>query len=167
VTSPPLQLARSDARFLNLDHGAYLEALEGSRVLVSSPGLHATQEALARRIPCLLLPSQNLSQALALRKLDQAGASFAVDWDTIYGLTGLSASDEGRSCQRIADCIYRFERDAAARGRLIRHISDRLAPDRLGRIASAQAAFLEPFRDKQGPQKVAAYVRHLVSPRGM
>jgi hypothetical protein len=74
------------------------------------------QEALARRIPCLLLPSQNLSQVLVHDKLDRAGAASALDWDGIYGFVGLSAHDERRSCLRIADCIRRFQRDMFAQG---------------------------------------------------
>src|SRR2546427_436434 len=53
-----VRLARSDVRFPNLSHAQYLEGLERSRLLVSSPGLHPTQGALARGIPCLFFPSQ-------------------------------------------------------------------------------------------------------------
>jgi hypothetical protein len=165
VDSALSPLARSDVRFVNLSHAEYLEELERSRFLVSSPGLHATQEALVRGIPCLLLPSQNLSQALALRKLQRAGATSALDWDVIYGLNGLSAADERRSCQRIADCIRRFELDALARARVISHLAAQFGPGCLERIAAAQAAFFEPYRGAHGPERVATYVRHLVSPR--
>jgi hypothetical protein len=159
-----LRLARRDVRFVSLSQAEYLQKLDQSRLLVSSPGLHATQEALARGIPCLLLPSQNLSQVLALRKLNTAGAAFALDWDSIYGLTGLGAHDEARSCQRIAECISRFQGDIPARGRLIWHLTARLAPHHLDRLAACQAAFFDPYRVGAGPQRVAAYVRHLVSP---
>jgi hypothetical protein len=165
VDSGPPRLVRSDVRFVSLSQRDYLRELERCRLLVSSPGLHATQEALARGIPCLLLPSQNLSQVLALRKLAVAGAAFALDWDAIYGLTGLSATDEHRACQRIADCIRQFEHDVLARARVVRHLVVHLAPDRLERIAAAQAAFFEPYRGGHGPQQVADYIRHLVSPR--
>jgi hypothetical protein len=164
VDSARISLPRSDVRFVNLSHRGYLDELERSRFLVSSPGLHATQEALARGIPCLLLPSQNLSQVLALRKLNRAGAGFALDWDAIYGLAGLSAADEGRSCQRIADCIRRFERDVVARAQVVRHLAAQLDPCCLERIVAAQAAFFEPYRGAHGPERVAGYVRHLVSP---
>jgi hypothetical protein len=158
-----VRLTRADARFVNLSHAEYLSKLEGCRFLVSSPGLSATQEAFARGIPCLLLPSQNLSQTLSLRVMDRAGAAFATDWDAIYGLSGLTALDERGSCQKIADCIHRFEVDPIARAGLVAHLAAQLAPDRLERIASAQASFFQPYRAGQGPQRVAAYVRHLVS----
>jgi hypothetical protein len=164
VDTAPVRLVRSDVRFVNLSQRGYLEELERSRFLVSSPGLHATQEALVRRIPCLLLPSQNLSQALALRKLQRAGAAFALDWDAIYRLTGLSAADESRSCQLIANCIRRFEGDVLARARVVRHLMGQLGSDRLERVAAAQAAFFEPYRGAHGSQRVAAYVRRLVNP---
>jgi hypothetical protein len=159
-----VRLTRPDARFVNLGHAEYLRKLEDCRFLVSSPGLSATQEAFARAIPCLLLPSQNLSQTLSLRVMDRAGAAFATDWDAIYGLSGLTALDERGSCQKIADCIHRFEADPTARAGLVAHLAAQLAPDRLEGIASAQAAFFQPYRAGPGPQRVAAYVRHLVSP---
>jgi hypothetical protein len=163
VDSAPLRLARRDVRFVNLSQAEYLRELERSRFLISSPGLHATQEALVRGIPCVLLPSQNLSQVLALGKLNRAGAAFALDWDTIYDLGGLSTRDERSSCLRIANCIRRFQRDVLARGRLIWHLTAQLSPDRLNRLAAAQAAFFEPYRGEFGPNRVAAYIRHLVS----
>jgi hypothetical protein len=162
LDSARLRLARDDVRFVSLSQTEYLGELEHSRCLISSPGLHATQEAVARGIPCLLLPSQNLSQALAVRKLHRAGAAFALDWDAIYGLTGLSAQHEARSCQRIAACIHRFQADALGRAMVVRHLAARLAPGRLEHIAAAQAAFFRPGRCTDGPQRVASYVRHLV-----
>jgi hypothetical protein len=164
LDSASLRLARRDVRFVDLSQAEYLRELERSRFLVSSPGLHATQEALVRRIPCLLLPSQNLSQVLALRKLRDARAAFALDWDTIYDLDGLSAGNERSSCLRIANCIGRFQGDVLARGRLIWHLTAQLAPNELDRLASAQAAFFDPYRGEFGPQRVAAYIRHLVGP---
>jgi hypothetical protein len=161
-----VRLTRPDARFVDLSHPEYLRKLAGCRLLVSSPGLSATQEAFATSVPCLLLPSQNLSQTLSLQAMDRARAAFALDWDAIYGLTGLTAQDERGSCQRIADCIHRFEADPTARTRLAGHLAARLAPDCLEHIASAQAAFFRPHRAEHGPQRVAAYVRHLVSPAG-
>jgi hypothetical protein len=160
----PLRIARRDVRFVNLSQAEYLRELERSRFLVSSPGLHAMQEALARGIPCLLLPSQNLSQVLALRKLKKAEAAFALDWDVIYSLDRLTATDERSSCLQIANCIGRFQRDVVAQRRLIRHLTAQLAPDELDRLAAAQAAFFEPYRDEDGPKQVAAYIRHLVGP---
>jgi hypothetical protein len=162
-----VRLTRPDARFINLSHAEYLRKLDGCRLVVSSPGLSATQEAFARGIPCLLLPSQNLSQTLSLQVIRRARAAFALDWDAIYGLTGLIAQDERGSCQRIADCIHRFEADTIARERLVGHLAAQLAPDRLARIASAQGAFFLAYRGEHGPQRVAAYVRHLVSPRAL
>jgi hypothetical protein len=159
-----LRLARDDVRFVSLSQADYLKELERSRCVISSPGLHATQEACLRGIPCLLLPSQNFSQALLLHMLHRAGAAFAMDWDAIYDVTGLSAENEAIACWRIADGIRRFERDDVARARLVGHRRARLAPDYLERIAAAQAAFFEPYRSEDGPETVAAYLRHLVSP---
>jgi hypothetical protein len=159
-----IRLTRPDVRFINFSHAEYLRKLEDCRLLVSSPGLSATQEAFARGIPCLLLPAQNLSQTLSLQVMHRARAAFAMDWDAIYGLSSLTAEDERGSCQRIADCIHRFEADRIARARLVGHLAARLTPHRLERIASAQASFFQPYRAGHGPQRVAAYVRHLVSP---
>src|SRR5207237_3961288 len=122
-------------------------------------------EALSRGIPCLLLPSQNLSQVLALEKLDAGRAAFALDWRAIYGLNGLSAADERRSCRRIGDCIELFQEDPSARTRLVAHLRSRLSSEQLRRISGAQSRFFERYRDGSGPQDVASYIRHLVSPR--
>jgi hypothetical protein len=159
-----LHVARSDVRFVNLSHAEYLTQLEHSRFLISSPGLSATHEAFGRGIPCLLLPSQNLSQILTVQILERAGAAFSLDWDAMYGLTGLTAKDQPRACLRIAECIDRFRRDGLARGRLVRHLKAQLAPDNLERIAATQAAFFEPNQGRHGAHEVADYVRHLVSP---
>jgi hypothetical protein len=165
VDSVRFELARSDVQFINYSHGQYLEELDRSRVLVSSPGLHGIQEALARHIPCLLLPSQNLSQVLTLRRLRKAGATFALDWDVIYDLADLSATDEHRSCQLIANCIREFAHDVLAQARLVGHLVVQLRRDSLERIASAQAAFFDRHRTEDGPKQVAAYIQHLVRPR--
>jgi hypothetical protein len=162
----PLHLARRDVRFVNLSQAEYLRELDRSRLLVSSPGLHAIQEALARRLPCLLLPSQNLSQVLTLRRLNYARAASALDWDSIYGLTGLTATDEGGSCRRIADCISQFRIDIPARARLVWHLTAQLGPDSLDCLTAAQAAFFEPYRGEFGSSRIAAYIRHLVNPAG-
>jgi hypothetical protein len=47
---------------------------------------------------------------------------------------------------------------------VVRHLRDRLARERLERIAAAQAGFFEPYRGKYGPGRVAEYIRHLVGP---
>jgi hypothetical protein len=157
------RLARRDVRFVDLSHAEYLRELESSRLLISSPGLHATQEAFARNIPCVHLPSQNLSQALALRELNRAGAASALDWESIYGPMELAPSDEEASCLRIAHRIDRFAHDVPARGRLIWHLTAQLLPDVMDRLAAAQARFYEPFQG-HGAGRVADYIRHLVSP---
>jgi hypothetical protein len=158
------QLARDGVVFADLGNAQYLRHLERSRLLISSPGLHATEEALLRGIPCLFLPSQNLSQAVALQTLDQAGAAFALDWNRIYDPILLDATDELGSCLRIADRIRRFETDVDARARLVVHIRGNLGEGRLKQIAASQAGFLQLNQSLPGPDRIAAYVRELLMP---
>jgi hypothetical protein len=94
-----------------------------------------------------------------------AGAAFAMDWRAMYGLAGLTVRDEQRSCQRIANCINQLWDDEPAQARLTEHLAGQATEVHLERAAVAQTAFLQPYGDEDGPQQVAAYIRHLVSPR--
>jgi hypothetical protein len=157
-----LRLVRDDVRFESLSHPAYLARLDQCHALVSSPGVHATGEAAARGVPAVLLPPQNLSQALTLRDLPSMGPASPFDWSDLYGPVRLSVTDEARSCALIADRIMAFEGDVEARRRLANHLSAQLAPDRLDRALAAEAALFEPSRAGSGAQRVAAYVDHLL-----
>ncbi|MGI2729925.1 UDP binding domain-containing protein [Bacillus cytotoxicus] len=50
--------------FKHLSHEEFLIELQNSKMLVSSPGLTATYEAMAYNVPVRFLPPQNYSQAL-------------------------------------------------------------------------------------------------------
>jgi hypothetical protein len=157
-----LRHVRDDVRFENLSHPAYIERLEKSRALLSSPGLHATAEAAARGIPTVLLPPQNLSQALALREMPGMGPATPLDWNDLSGPTRLDPADEGRACGVIADRIRAFESDTEGRQRLANHLSAQLAPDRLDRALAPERALFEAGHAGSGARRVAAYVHHLL-----
>jgi hypothetical protein len=156
------RLARTNVHFSSLDHLEYLRTLDRSRLLVTSPGHHALCEAFARGVPCLLLPSQNLSQALALRAFRDLDLADVLDWEDIYGLNDLTAAAERESCARIADCFDRFLNDPPARARLVAHLRELLPDARLEAAVHAQDAFFAAFGGRDGGQRVAAAIREVI-----
>jgi hypothetical protein len=152
----PLRLSRGDVEFADLDHRAYLDRLQDSGVLVSSAGLHAVYEAIELGVPGVLLPAQNLSQALAIPKYRRRGLP-CLDWDDLYSLDGLSASAEEDACRQIAECVARFELDGAARFRLVEHLRQTFAKEELLRIREAQTRFTMPFAES-GASRIGRYV---------
>jgi hypothetical protein len=158
----PRRLARPDVRFQNLDHNRYLSTLEQSRLLVSSAGMHAMYEAFAIGVPCILLPSQNLSGAHGLRRLARAGVTSGLDWDAIYGLRFRNAGEEALACAEIARCIDRFERDDRAQARLVTHLRATSSASELSRLAVAQTAFFHRMGHRRGSLRVAEFVSELL-----
>jgi hypothetical protein len=151
-------LAHDGVRFETPRHPEYLGKIDLARALVSSPGLHATAEAAARGVPTVLLPSQNVSQALTLRKLPSAGPATPLDWADLSGPTPVSAANEARSCLLIADRIRAFATDPEARRRLVSHLSGQFAPDRLQRALAPESDLFEASRAGAGAERVAAFV---------
>lgn len=123
----------------DLGHDAYLDLLGRSRALFSSPGMHAIYEACAWDVPCVFLPSQNLSQALASRILERAGVARPTDWGHLYGLEELDAGDEPAACRRIAEQVRRFCGDAGAQAALVDYLRASLEDDALEAARGRQA----------------------------
>jgi hypothetical protein len=153
-----LRPAGASVRLASLPHHDYLRTLERSRLLVTSPGLHALYEAFARGVPCLLLPPQNLSQALTLRTFRKLGVASFLDWEDLYGPMELSAQDEQASCDRIAGCFERFAADPPARARLVAQLQDQLAEERLRAAVEAQDGFFAAFGGRDGADRVVAEI---------
>jgi hypothetical protein len=107
-------------------------------------------------VPCVLLPAQNFSQALAIPTYRRNGFP-CLDWDQFYSLDGLSAAEEEVACQRITECVARFELDGPARSRLVQHLRQALMEDELLRIREAQARFTVPFAER-GASRIGRYV---------
>jgi hypothetical protein len=158
-----VKLARADVRLVSLSHRAYLDTLRRSRLLVTSPGLHAVYEAFARRIPCLLLPPQNLSQVLTLRVLRDLRVLPMLDWEELYGLINVTTANEQRSCARIAACFERFREDRDARARLVAHLR-RLLPRGRRRTAviEAQDAFFAAYGGRDGGNRIAECIDEIL-----
>jgi hypothetical protein len=153
-----LRAIRPDVELVDLSHDAYLAELRRSSLLISSAGMHAMYEAFACGIPCLCLPAQNLSGALAAEVLERLGVVQTLDWPHLYGLHGLDPAEEPEACSRIADQIQRFSQDSAARARLVRHLRSSLGTRRLRAIRDRQAAFYAGLGELGGP-RVAARLR--------
>jgi hypothetical protein len=156
-----LRRIRSDVELVDLSHDAYLGELRRSRVLISSAGMHALFEACAWEVPCICLPSQNLSQALALQVLACEGIVQPLDWSHLYGLRDLDARDEAGACRRIADMIHRFEHDVTARDALANHLARSLDDRHLAGQRRRQREFFRAMGDRGAP-RVAARVLDLL-----
>jgi len=146
---------------VDLGHDAYLAELRRSRLLITSAGNHALYEAFARGVPCLCLPSQNLSGLLTVDIFDRSGVTRSLDWRRLYGLTDLDPADQAGACDRIAACIERFSEDPQARGQLVRHLRDSLSDRRLEWLQRRQARFYAGLGEP-GALTVAARVLELV-----
>jgi len=156
-----LRAIRPEVELIDLSHETYLAELRRSRVLISSSGMHALYEACALGVPCICLPPQNLSGALALDELSRAGVQRALDWSDLYGLAGLDSSDEPAACSRIAECVHRFSADETAQRRLGNDLCNRLRPDRLAPVQQRQAEFFAE-QGEYGAPVVASRILKLV-----
>lgn len=158
----PLEAMRPGIRLVDLGHEEYLCQLERSRLLITSAGMHAIYEAFACQVPCLCLPAQNLSQALALQVLEQRRVSVPLDWSRLYGLSGLDPADEQQACLRIVDCVRRFSGDPLRRSLLVEHIRGFLADDVMREAVSRQTGFFEELGELGAP-RIAGHVLGLLS----
>jgi hypothetical protein len=149
---------------VDLGHDAYLAELRRSRALISSAGIHALYEAFSLGVPCLCLPSQNLSGLLTLEVLERHGATRSLDWSRLYALKDLDPADEAGASVRIAAEIERFDHDPAARGRLVRHLRSAFDDRRLEALQRRQARFYADLGERGAPL-VAARVLELVGDR--
>lgn len=95
-----------------LGHGAFLERLADSDVLLTSPGLTTLLEAGGLHVPTVCLPPQNLSQIFNGRYHSQAlGAPLRVRWpkDVLVedGALALRSEGEDNALELIYDSIGR------------------------------------------------------------
>lgn len=148
----------------DLGHDAYLAELRRSRLLISSAGMHALYEAFSWGVPCVCLPSQNLSQVLALEALERHRVVRTLDWRHLYGLGGLQMADEAGACDRIGRQIRRFRGDAVSRAMLVCYLRSMLDDGRLAALQRRQARFFTGLGEPGAP-RVAALVRELLEPR--
>lgn len=157
-----LILVRRDMSFVSLAHGDYLAQLDRSKLLISSPGFHATSEAFARGVPSVFLPSHNLSQAFTLQRLQQAGATRSLDWDRIYGPQHLSSVDEEASCRAIQECIQRLQGDAMARNSLVRHLRLSATEQQISNVVVPQGMFFDRLDGQPGARTIGRFVWELL-----
>jgi len=149
---------------VDLDHRDYFEALDASRILVSSAGMQAMYEAIDRGVPCLALPSQNLSQLLTLRTLHEIGSTEVVDWDQLFRRLEVSAQDEPAACRTINGCALQLRGDPAAFARLSDHLRSVLVDP----AAERQTIRRESFGGQvptPGTPRLAEYVLDLAERR--
>lgn len=148
---------------VDLNHDAYLSELRRSEALFSSAGMHAFYEACAEGVPCVCLPSQNLSGALALRELVRLGAAGqAVDWDVLSGEIDLEAAREADVIKEIEARILAFRDDDSARWTLTEHLAASFEEGTLRELQGRQAAFYAS-QGSRGAVRVADFVQRLVA----
>ncbi|OKP91070.1 hypothetical protein A3844_04305 [Paenibacillus helianthi] len=71
--------------FIHLSHDKFLQSLAICKMLIASPGLTTTYEALVYKTPIRYLPPQNYSQALMLNRYEQEGfTDMSLNWSDIY-----------------------------------------------------------------------------------
>ncbi|WP_195694567.1 hypothetical protein [Priestia megaterium] len=71
--------------FKHLSHDEFLKTLNRSKMIITSPGLTLTYEAMAYKVPIRFLPAQNYSQALMLKRHRSSGfTDISFDWSDIY-----------------------------------------------------------------------------------
>jgi UDP:flavonoid glycosyltransferase YjiC (YdhE family) len=153
-----------NVELVDLGHDAYLAELRRSRALITSAGMHALYEAFDLGVPCLCLPSQNLSGLLTLEVLSDLGVTPSLDWNRLSALTDLDPADEAGASVRIAAEIERFSHDARARGRLVRHLRSAFDDRPLQALQRQQARFYAGLGERGAPV-VAARVLELVGER--
>jgi hypothetical protein len=126
--------------------------------------MHALYEAFSLGVPCLCLPSQNLSGLLTLEVLARHGAARLLDWSQLYGLGDLDPADEASASIRIAEEIHRFSRDQAAQGWLVRQLRSAFDDRRLEALQRRQARFYAGLGERGAPA-IAARVLELLGDR--
>jgi hypothetical protein len=159
-----LRAIRPSVEVVDLGHDAYLAELRRSCALITSAGMHALYEAFSLGVPCLCLPSQNLSGLLALEVLARHGAARLLDWSQLYALGDLDPADEAGASVRIAAEIERFSRDRAARNWLVRQLRSAFDDRRLLALQRRQARFYAGLGERGAPA-VAARVLELLGDR--
>lgn len=106
----------SAIQYVHLPHREFISTLAAAEMLITSPGLTATYEALAHFVPVRFLPPQNYSQALMIetsRRLDMADISLT--WSDIYPeLQVTSGLPEAEGVRRVVEAIRTVRRDPSA-----------------------------------------------------
>jgi hypothetical protein len=159
---------RPGVRLTSLSHAEFLAELRRARLLISSPGKTASNEAAACGVPCIYLPAQSLSQTLLLEVMEREGVTETLDWSHLYGLSNANAADEAGeadACRRIANAIRRFGWDVDARHRVTRFLLRSIKSDsRQMMLVKRQTQFVTSLGERGSPH-VAAHVLDLLEPR--
>lgn len=156
--------SRAGIELVDLDHDSYLGELRRSHALISSAGMHAIYEACAWEVPCVYLPAQNMSQALALGILERKGFARPRDWSHIYELEELDPTDQPASCRLIAEQIHRFRDDPDAQAGLVAYLRRSLDDRGLAAALRRQARFYRTLGARGAPRVKARVLELLKAP---
>jgi len=108
-----LSLEKEGFEVVTLDHTSFLRELAGAALFCTTPGLTATFESFALRVPCVFLPPFNYSQFLNLLAFRQNGAApLGVHWaDYGIGSDIHKGMDEGVAVRRLEHAIRQAIQD--------------------------------------------------------
>lgn len=106
-------------KFQHVEHDLFLNLLSNSDMLITSPGLTSTYEAVSYEVPVRFMPPQNYSQALMSQIHKDSGfVDISMDWSDIYPSYFVPHDlSEEQGVAMVADTIERFSKDASARKR--------------------------------------------------
>lgn len=95
------------------EHKEFLETINKSRLLLTTPGLTTSFEAFYYKTPVAFLPPENYSQCLNLRTFrENQIAEFSIHWDDFYKNTQIGVNeDEKIGVDKVLNCIKDFEND--------------------------------------------------------
>jgi hypothetical protein len=154
---------RPGVKLTSLSHTEFMAELRRARLLISSPGKTASNEAAACGVPCVYLPAQSLSQTLTLQIMEREGVVETLDWGGLYGID-YDPADEEEACRQIAAAIRRFGWDIDARRRVTRFLARSVRADSQHRAQVArQVQFLTKLGER-GSARVASHALDLLEP---
>lgn len=158
-----LSLENEGFEVVTLDHTSFLRELAGAALFCTTPGLTATFESFALRVPCVFLPSFNYSQFLNLLAFRRNGAApLGVHW-TDYGIGNdiHKGMDEGIAVRRLEHAIGHAMQDEGLACSVRQSISNILAhvsaPDVAASLVAAQSQYFERL-GRVGTEDAANYI---------
>lgn len=103
-------------KFKHVSHEEFLKLLSKAKMIITSPGLTTTYEALVYNTPIRFLPPQNYSMALMLELYKEIGfADISISWNDLYENDKTKKDmPEEEGVKRVAKLIEDFSKDIKA-----------------------------------------------------
>lgn len=146
--------------FSHLSHAEFLIELQNSKMLVTSPGLTVTYEAMSCNVPVRFLPPQNYSQALMIKKYIEIGlADKYFDFTDIYDDYQIERDmPEEIGVALVKDIILRFSEDSTS-SNIAKSAIQSILTENVPNIKK-QKELLE-FTDSLGTEKIVEMIQNI------